>query len=191
MLLYSVTQCNLGDPGTQKADALQSSYICSLYHMIKKKQCHHRHKDTTTHILSICVVQICVMQRWLTWSNEGRRKPSMAASGLLWAFAGWGGWQRLPASHSPRWMTAMLFWNIILRRQSWYLLWACAFEKPYSRDAWLCMTVTTCSGASFSWHCLELMHEPLPYNTISYNFNFNTSWSSCAIRTGGTFWCSG
>ena len=78
MLLYSVTQCNLGDPGTQKADALQSSYICSLYRMIKQKQFHHRHKDTTTHILSICVVQ-----RWLTWSNEGRRKPSMAASGLL------------------------------------------------------------------------------------------------------------
>lgn len=153
--------------------SLRTYVVCiCLYHMIKKKQFHHRHKDTTTHIVSIDTYCIDLRpadlhQRWLTWSNEGRRKPSMAASGLLWAFAAWGGWQRLPASPSPRWMTAMLFWNIILRRQSWYLLWVCAFEKPYSRDAWLCMTVTTCSGASFSWHCLELMHEPLPYNTIS------------------------
>ena len=164
--------------------------VCGMYHLIKQKQFHDRHEDAPTNILCrFSVVRICV--RWLTWSNEGRRKPSMAASGLLWASAAWGGWQRLPASHFPRWMTARRFWNITLRRQSWYLLWVCAFEKPYSRDAWLCMTVTTWSGASSWWQCLEIMYLPLPYNAISSNFKFNASWFSCAIRTGGTFWCSG
>lgn len=105
------------------------------------------------HVLTLWWSKSSQNFRSWTWSSGDQRKSSTAASVPRQAYDVYAGWQKLRANLSQRWINAMPFWNISHQRQSWYLLWACVFEKHCSKDPGL-VKYTPVWVSTFTKTCL-------------------------------------